>query len=131
MHGNKIERLRMLSIHSYSAKAKNFEEIHEPMLVEESLQERYCPKEVDVLRNMSPIPQIDGGNEMMEDNGTSQVKGFFAINCERDGVIQMVNFLRSLNDLWLTSSGHKLYFLHNNINTIGEEVRTKCQTIQY
>ena len=82
----------MLSIHSYSGKVKNVEENDEPMLVEESLQERYYSKEVDVLQNMSPIPQIDGGNEMMENNGTSQVKGIFAVNCERDGVIQLVNF---------------------------------------
>ena len=59
------------------------------------------------------ISQLDGfddediedeeiGNEAVED------KSVFALNCESEELIQMINFLRSLTTFWETDDSHKL-----------------------
>ena len=63
-------------------------------------------KELD--KDMSSLSQFDGMEDIIEGDSINQAKMIFAVNCERVELIQLVNFLRSLNTLWLSSSRHRL-----------------------
>ena len=60
--------------------------------------------EIDEARYQR-IPQLDG----FEDIGEKQVeKTVFGVNCANDQIIQIINFFRSFNLLWISRTSHSL-----------------------
>ena len=74
--------------------------------VDNLLEIDYDVKKLDT--DMFSMPQIDGMDNLIEEESINQAKTVFATNCERNELVQLINFLRSLNNMWLLSAGHRL-----------------------
>ena len=61
------------------------------------------------------IPQLDGMGEISDSSDKIEYvepsKTVFGINCEHREVVQLMNFFRSFNVLWLSSQDHNLCWL--------------------
>ena len=60
------------------------------------------------------IAQLDGFNENSAELGMGQAKNIFAINCEREDLVNLLNFFRSFNKVWLQSTFHQICNAESN-----------------
>ena len=61
----------------------------------------------DLVFEENFIPQYDG----LDADQLKQVKTVFGINCEVEEIIHLINFIRSFNFIWISSTGHSLCFI--------------------
>lgn len=63
----------------------------------------------------SNICQLDGNDEISsEDNFEHPCKEIYAVNCIDKQIINLVNFFRSFNSLWISLQNHQLCSLDQN-----------------
>ena len=60
------------------------------------------------------ICQLDGNNDLSSEEICQPCKKIFAVNCEIQEIIDIINFFRSLNILWISTKEHKLCGLDQN-----------------
>ena len=115
-----VESAEHPAIDAYQYHFKLVTNVPEKLQYDE-IEELNSAYEANISQNMNfdAIPQTDGFDETDEIDGKKQAKMIFAINCEREEIITLINFLRSLNHLWLFSKEHSLctldascYFCH-------------------
>ena len=68
--------------------------------------------EIYLLLEECQVPQYDGlDDESSTMEITEKIKTVFGINCENEGIIQLISFVRSFNFLWIACRSHPLCFI--------------------
>ena len=58
------------------------------------------------------IPQLDGCDDFDLSEKGNMEKQIYGVNCEINEIIQLINFVRSFNFLWISTDSHWLCSLH-------------------
>ena len=80
----------------------------------------------EVSSDESMILQCDGGNDLKD---SSLVKRVYAVNCEIEEISTILNFVRSLDFIWIISSSHELCDFnskHKELNCYFCHLRSSC-----
>ena len=71
--------------------------------------------EIDLVFEEYQVPQFDGPNDEFDSFASfEKVKSVFGINCEEEGIIKVITFLRSFNFLWIAVRNMQHRYISKN-----------------